>query len=504
MTELKKIDYKTVLIVSGIGIILLLPFLASFSYSIDDYHLLQLYNIDIEHMGYNYYSTGRFVEGIIAEFLSWLNLLPVNKPFGQAFFLFAMALLAVYIADVLEIENNMVKVVFSLLIVFNPFLAELYYYSTATVFCGFATLFLFLGFLFSVSFTKERKFIYVLLSILCYYCSLGTYQIFYPIVFYVFVFWFLEKLITGVNIREVLFKSMPLIVIYLGSFILFYLVMKIAFIIEPPFLQYNMDNPSNMLSSFLSKDFWFVLIYILKSFLLEDNYMNSSLIFWMVWFIQCYIVFVILCKNCSKRKTYIRKILFVLGRFFVFEILIIIGFVSLAGFNITSPGNLSYRSFVAYGILIALLLYLIYKHCDLTIGKNAIMCVMIIVALSNGIRFGRVALDTYRLNTIENNLANRIVYRLEELEDFNPSARVVMIGTPNIMCATNYGVGSYNTPALSDFSKILVLNEISGYNFQLPTQEDYDLVNQNLESIGCWPSENSVIKINDVYVVRFN
>lgn len=503
MNELKKINYKEVCIVSLIGILFLLPFLSSFSYSIDDYHLLGVYNLNIENMGYNYYSTGRFVEGIIAEILSMFNLLPINKPFGQLFFIVSLALLGVYIAQFLRIKEATVRILFSSLFMLNPFLGELYYYSTVTVFCGFATLFLFLGFVSATEFCNSKKKRYAILALVGYYCSLSTYQIFFPIIIYVFVYMLLKYILSGDGVEEK-FKSVWMhIGIYIVSFILFYGVMSIAFKIKPPTLQYNMDNVSNMISMMLSVDYWKFLLLQLKTFLIDDNHMNSALVFNVIMITQAIVAFIIIVQNVKKEKTLIQKILSCSVRYVLFEILIGIGWISLAGFSIVRPNELSYRSFIAYSILVALLMYLLYICIKNNTVKKMVLGIMCVLVLVSGIRFGRVALDTHRLNTMENNLANRIVYRLEEFENFNPNAPVVILGGPNIKYPANYGAGNYNTPALAEFSKVLVINEISGYNFQLPSQEAYDKAYQNLDVIGCWPASNSVVEIDGVYIVRF-
>ena len=71
------------------GILGALPFISNLIFSIDDYHLWNVYDINWEMMGYNFYSTGRYIEGIISEILYRLNLQPLNRPMGALVFIAA-------------------------------------------------------------------------------------------------------------------------------------------------------------------------------------------------------------------------------------------------------------------------------------------------------------------------------------------------------------------------------------------------------------------------------
>lgn len=482
-----------------VSVLFLLPIISNFMYSIDDYHLLQVYNINIANMGYNYYSTGRFVEGILAEIFSIFNLLPINKPVGQLLFSFSLCFLGTVMIKELKINGRVKKIIFVLIFALNPFWGELYYYSTVTVFCGIAVLFLAFGFVFSERYEESHKIRYLLLSMIFYYCSLATYQIFYLIILYLIVYWFLEVIFDSEStIKNVWKKRKVYIYTYVGSFILFYIIMKIAFSVKEPTLNYNMDNIGDFIKGLFQKSYWNELFYNLKYYLLSDNEMNSKLLFLIMIIVPfLYISIQIWKYEIGCKKNYI---LFV-AKELLLALIICIGIILSVGFSLLRISEISYRSFTTIGIFEALLILLAQKKNEKSkvIAFVALACVLI-----NGTRMGRVALNTYRLNSVEENLANRIVYRLEEMENFNPNATLVLFDSPVISNINMADLGDYNSSALSNFSKVLMVNEISGYNFKLPTSEEYELATTYYNNMSCWPNKSSVVSVNDIYIVRMN
>lgn len=487
------------IIVGIISLLFLLPLVSTFLYSIDDYYLIQTYKIDLQNVGYNYYSTGRFVEGIIAEILSFLNLLPINKPMGQLFFIATLSYMGIYVAEVIGIEKQIYKIGFALIFVLNPFFGELYYYSTVTVFCGFAILFLLIGFRYSIKCSNRFKIRYLLIAVFGYYCSLATYQIFYPIVLYIIVGYFIkEVIIENIKCKDFFRKHKVEIIIYFLSFIIFYIVMKVSFCLKPPSLQYDMDSVSTIISRVVNKEYWQEIFTQLKLYLFRDNAMQSVFLFELVLFVASILMIKRIFSNQERCPIYIYLI-----KTIGLCIIIFIGVVMTLGFGILGT-QISYRSFTSFGVFEALLIYLAFpRKKEGNIGR-IISLIGILCIIANGTRMGRVALDTYRLNIIENNLANRVVMRLEETENFNPNAKLVIIGNPTTGKVGNVYEGDYNTPALAQFSKVLMINEISGYNFQLPTNEDYEKAYTFYNEMESWPSEKSIFQMGDVYVVKFS
>ena len=130
MDKQHKIEREDFLVWFGVffvTILSILPYLASKIYSIDDYHLLNLYNLNWETLGYNFYSTGRPIEGVLAEVFYRFNLQPLNKPMGAVAFVAAISFCGIYMSKYLDINEIRYKIIFVLLVTLNPFFAELYY-----------------------------------------------------------------------------------------------------------------------------------------------------------------------------------------------------------------------------------------------------------------------------------------------------------------------------------------------------------------------------------------
>lgn len=474
MIKIDRKDFKDIIFVFCLACIFILPFLSMFSYSIDDYHLLYMYNLNINSMGFNFYSTGRFVEAIISQILSVFNLSPVNKPIGQLLFLLSLVLLGNQMLNWLEVFDN--RKLLLLLFVTNPFFGELFYYNTNMFFCGCAVFFLYIGF-YCLS-NKHNYFI----AFLMFCCSLATYQIFYPILFYILLFKLFVLLSNGKKLLESIKILKAELLVYFIAFFVYYFFMKVAFIFVPPFLNYEFKAS-------ISREYFVELWQKYIEFLFSENDMTCG------WFFCVYLF--VLSFAFTINGIYARKVKSII----LFFVGIVLGLAGLAGFSLLRVSDISYRTFTTYSIFLVFIAVAVIK-CNRKF--NRLVCIFVlIITLTNGIRMGRVAVDTVRLNTIENNLANRIVERIEEFDGFNPKAKLVIFGVPFISQGKNVSgdMGNYNSPALAEFSKVLVINELSGYEFQLPTEDDVKLAYSHVCDMDPWPGQKSVIKDGDMYIV---
>ena len=106
----------------------------------------------------------------------------------------------------------------------------------------------------------------------------------------------------------------------------------------------------------------------------------------------------------------------------------------------------------------------------------------------------RLLSEQIRLNRWDFSLANRIIYRLEELPEFKNVKRIIVLGG-NTDYQQKLGIrhGEIGASAFGrDWSKRLILCEASGYQFEQPTTEDFKLALELFQISPKWPSDGSV------------
>lgn len=491
MMDKHKIEREDFLVWFGVffvTILLILPYLASKIYSIDDYHLLNIYNLNWGTLGYNFYSTGRPVEGVLAEIFYRFNLQPLNKPMGAVAFVAAISFCGIYMSKYLDINEIRHKIIFVSLVTLNPFFVELYYYGTVTIYCAFAVIMLIGGLFFSNQFILNKKWYYLLIGCICYICSLGTYQIFYPIIGFCILIKGIMNLRTKDNCK---WKDFGIIsAIYFISFIIFYIALKVMFSIKEPALVYDGTDVLQFIRDFFSKTYWEIMGGKIKTFLFNDNPFFSSLSLKIILLISL-LIFIRSILKIEKR--YI-EILFSM-------MYILIGLYLVFGMGITRPNAISARTLTAFGIyesgLFVLFLQFVHKG-----GKKWLLAIFGWIVFINAAMAGKNALNTMRLNEIEMNMANRIVARMETFEEFSSDATLVILGVPATGIVGSTGIGDYNVPASVSFSKVFMFNEATGYTFKDPTNEQYAIAYSYIEEMNTWPKDKSVLYKDGMFIVR--
>ncbi len=492
--------YKKEIIIGVIGIfaviISALPFFSTLTYAIDDYYLWNVYEINWDTMGYNFYSTGRVIEGIIAEIFYRFNLQPLNGTVGMLVFGVSIVVFGIYISHILKIDELEWRIAICLLFVLNPFFTEIYYYRTITVYCGFAVIFLMLGFIFSNQAINKKKVKYLMLALLFYCLSLGVYQIFYPIIGFLLVI----MLIRGVFLNKVSWKNwFFLLGIYIISFVLFYIILKIMFFISPPTLVYDGTDIALFLKSLFSSEYWVKLINIAKIYF-GNNIFNSKIIFLGINAFTgiVLLVFLFLKRNLKALLSVIIAAAYMLvGPFICF------------GFGLARLNNVSGRTLTSFGIyevgIIAILYFiakLVNKERISSFINKMVPMICLIVALANGCIQGRAANNIIRLNNTEENMVNRVVYRLEEFPEFTGTEALAIYGVPSLGNVSENGLGDFGTPASVNFSKVLLFNEVSGYCFEMPNSEQSRIAEELILGMETWPAENAVMYCDGMFVVR--
>ncbi|MFF2912158.1 glucosyltransferase domain-containing protein [Paenibacillus sp. NPDC057934] len=491
----------------SITLLYYLPYITNTLYSIDDYYLNQLYNINIQTLGYNFNSTGRYMESVLAEIFYKINIQPLTKPLGPLLFIASMSLLGVHFTRILKINSFKIALGFVLLFTTNPFLAEIFHYSIIPAYSAFAVLALCIGVVLGEAYTRDRKIYLAILSILAYVISLTIYQIFFPVVFLIFLY----KLIvpdfmsaTKLNQTERYSKRLVPVIIYISSFIVYTVILKVSFYIWPPTLEYSGNNISEILSNIMNIEYWHKIYGNIQIYIMKDNPFNSGIINWILWIFSFGSLVLFIIKKGAAIEIPAKKI----GHVFIaFMLITILGLFVCLGFSMLRPVEISSRSLTAFGIYQSILLLITLNllasiNTKPFIKKSLISLMVLLILFGNMGRIGRTSMDQYRLNTLEKSLVTRIVSRLEINPEFSPNAKLVIVGSPAIGNIAQTTWGDYNVPAIQQFSKVFLFNEITGYNFTMPNAEEIEKANTYLESMESWPSTQSIKSIDGIFIIK--
>ena len=479
------------------GILGALPFISNLIFSIDDYHLWNVYDINWEMMGYNFYSTGRYIEGIISEILYRLNLQPLNRPMGALVFIAAESLFGTLMGELLQIQSNMCRAIFCILVVLNPFSAEIYYYSSITVYSGFAMFFLSFGLLFSFKYEKECKIRNILCACIFYYLSLGVYQIFYPLVLFAIIL----MIIRDYNENTISWRRYSTYLeIYIFTFLLYYIVLKIMYVIVPPTFTYEGIDIVEFLKALFTSDYYVQLFNVVKKYY-GNTIMNSFLSLFAI--IACSVLCSLIGVIYSRKKG---KLIYMIACL----LYIFLGLVLCIGFGLPRLKDISARSFTSYGVYLAGLLLIDYYFIkgskagtkQYEIMRKAFIVIFVGIVFVNGSLIGRAANNIIRLNEKEANMVNRIVYRMEEHDGFTGYEPLVVLGVPQLSNVTDKSLGNFGEPASVSFSKVYLFNEISGYNFTNPSNEQLEKAIEMMDTMSTWPGKDSVKYADGMFVVR--
>ncbi len=496
----------TIFFVAGISLLAYLPFLVLPLYAIDDYFLYQIRDVGSNLLGYNFYSTGRFIESFLADIFLLMNLQPLTRPVGPVLFIFALSFLSVVISNALEIEKFTNKVIFCLLIVLNPFLAELFHYSVVPIYSAFAVIFISIGYLYSEKYSSKKRggSFYFGVSFLSYIASLAVYQIFYPIIFIFTTLLLLKNHFSDLSknkFSHVLKTFYP----YFCAFIAYTLLMKIIFKISPPTLAYQSTDLSVFISGLLSSHYWSMLWNNFSDYILKNNSFNSLNL-------NLLLIFSLFCSLCT--YNYDNRVKILTNRNFlfdaiVFSFLFFLPLIACLGFSVFRPEVMSGRFLTGFGVFQAMLFavtccYL--RNSRFSILKKESLCIGfgIILIFGSMSRLERVALDQYRLNSVDRSIATRVVSRLELLDGFRYNSKLILLGSPVLGSISSSQIGDYNVSSLKHFSRVFAINELTGYSFQNPNSQEIAIATEIVKNKKSWPSPESLVCEKDLLIVKFN
>jgi hypothetical protein len=139
-------------------------------------------------------------------------------------------------------------------------------------------------------------------------------------------------------------------------------------------------------------------------------------------------------------------------------------------------------------------------------SMKMIVLIPAIVLLIGAIAINNTVLtEQLKVNMRDRQKACRIIARIEARPDFEKVKKLAVIGSVwGYPSAIRTAVGDMNISAFgASWSKLAILNEVSGYNFLPPDSEEYKYAEGYCSNSPKWPHENSIVIHNDLAVLCF-
>jgi hypothetical protein len=498
---------KNVCLSIVLGLVAFIPYLVLPLFSIDDYYLFQLSDINTTTLGYNFYSVGRFAQALFANSLSFFNLQPLTRPVGTLFFLGSLIYLGKIISEQLSSKSEIDKLLITTCLALNPFNIEILHYSIISFYSSLAVILLALGLQATFSYVNLNKYRYAILAAFLYASSLSFYQIFYPIVALAIVLLLIVTLKTNLYSKTFYHKAGKYFLPYALGFLVYTIILKIAHKYCPPKLNYAGADFAVFVKQIITKSYWDQIQRNINIYMIGDNAFSSFNLNIVVLLFSLFSLLII--SIVAPKKNLIHWVRNFLVNFFLLFLFFLCGIVCSLGFSILRPdtSEISGRVFMAFGLFQAALVILPAILCEKQLtAKNfsryLILMAALLLIFCNISRFGKSALNQYRLNQYDKSLATRIVSRLEIDPNFNPKARLCIFGAPELGALAKNQIGDFNISSLQHFSKVFVINEASGYTFQQPTPEDLNQINVVSKKMSKWPSNSSILFEAGVFFIK--
>lgn len=485
-------------------VIMSIQFSSSVLYSLDDYYLEDMYVLNWSTIGYNWYGYGRLGEALLGQIIFLLNLSPFNGIGAFLIWGLAVSFFADYVVKRWGVKENVTKILCMLVIVFNPFFMELYFYKNILIFSAISLFAIRQGLVFMDSFWLTKRAKYLMASLTFVLFSLSIYQIFFPIIFMIYAVALLIEINRSENTKSTIF-SFLMMVIFL---IVYYVLLKIMFVCKPSTIVYPGSDIKQLFRNVIlnENDFWGWVVKYAQTFLFSDNMVSSGLINKTVLIIFNVGLICYLIREIIKNKKIVRTFV----NFICVIIVELLGLLSCFGFSLTSIFDTSSRSFTGWGVYLAGLLCIISEYLGRYDGvklfdgyKKLILCTMMVIVFSNACRINRCSADIYKMNQNEAYLINRVVARLEEFDSFDPSCvRIYVYGYADLPAGYSRRLECLNKPVVGGFSTVAAFRLISGYNFQAFNYDAYGRAVENAQTMPKWPAEDSIMETTDGFIIK--
>ena len=440
---------------------------------------------------YDWINDGRFGTALLLYLLNFSPFNPYVSNLLSGLFLFIAAFLTnwIYHADENDERDNKFDYIFIGLFVTTPSLAELFNFCTFnfTVMAGMALISL--GVYFAVYDNTKKS---VCISVLCLTFSLGIYQSLVTVYVGMILSFILYK-----NRYETLFKSLKIL---FASLVLYKVVDKV---LHPTASSYI--NGFVYWGKYSTIDILNAQLAFVRRLALGEIYPLSFLLLLAMLACCIYGLKIIFCSKVNPQpySTIISLsivILFLLSPFY---------------FNIFFGSILPVRSNVVIPLYVSFSAILILKLLkDIKARYASLVCVSFICCCG-WLIFMQASKVSYMMygevlkSTNEYIVAHKLGMQIEAIEkDYDNKLPVVFLGKRdnNIPKSILYrgeviGSGFFNW---YEPGRINIYLRTIGYDYPTGSVSDYEYAVEHKNDIPVWPQDNSIVKMNDMIIVRFS
>lgn len=190
-------------------------------------------------------------------------------------------------------------------------------------------------------------------------------------------------------------------------------------------------------------------------------------------------------------------------------IIFIAMFLSNFAISMLQLDSVLYRTCTSWGLLVAIIIMVAYKFLsEYKITKILAIIMIGMLVLQQTKTLNQLFYNDYMRYQKDLHIAYELIYDLEK--DYDTSKPLVIMGTP-YKGMGNYGAQSnslsvlwWGKKAFNDNGRefIKFLNSL-GYDFKVPTDEEYEKGKIEAEKMGNYPKDGSIKELEDCIVINF-
>lgn len=194
---------------------------------------------------------------------------------------------------------------------------------------------------------------------------------------------------------------------------------------------------------------------------------------------------------------------------FIGLIIFIAMFLSNFAISMLQLDSVLYRTCTSWGLFVAIIVMVAYKFLsEYKITQILAIIVISILVLQQTKTLNQLFYNDYMRYQKDLHIAYELIYDLEK--DYDVSKPLVIMGTP-YKGMGNYGAQSnslsvlwWGKKAFNDNGRefIKFLNSL-GYDFKVPTDEEYEKGKIEAEKMGNYPKDGSIKELEDCIVINF-
>lgn len=193
-------------------------------------------------------------------------------------------------------------------------------------------------------------------------------------------------------------------------------------------------------------------------------------------------------------------------RSILIAILIPITFLATAGINLALASlYLPYRIYTGIGFFLGGIIAIYYSNIKIFPHLKKITIILSsVIVLSYTFSTNAIMFESFQLNQLDRNKANRIVATIEKIPDFKEKRILIVSKSWNQYDQPIHTkAGDLNESAFNrSWSKLQLLEFVSGYDLLDPIEEDIKLLEHNLiKEKAIWPEKESIIIKKDLIII---